>query len=297
MTDLMKIGQSDDRLKKWQDEAIDYASNEGPFHSINLVDHKKFWKTMPPEFCEQQIQKFENPILAKAHVDYHIDHIDGRRRIKFMPSSTQVDFFKKELLSRWRMPSSWDEWIDLWDRHDVLYTDDERVLVDQQKRAKLATDILINSGLKNKNVSITMMDGHGRQLLTILKSLRSNGFDLTKVHLRIVDKDPDVNNWHKVFFPSTMTTPIKGSIYDEGVPPNGILYLNFCGLNGTNRQLIEFIQDHEKLGDLSRVMLSFSSRRGENPKTYQYFNDMKNAEEKCNRGPPGMGFHTFYFTT
>ena len=159
-------------------------------------------------------------------------------------------------------------------------------------------DMLDAQNLIGERFTITMMDGHGRQWLATLLELQSRGYDLEKVHLRIVDIDDAVNDWHELFFPSSYTTvirstPDEGGIYKEDVPEKGILYMNFCGLGGTNAILESRIKEFQEAGVLSKTIVSISSRGGDNPDTYDFLTGL--GTEVCSRGSKGMGFHTFTF--
>lgn len=118
------------------------------------------------------------------------------------------------------------------------------------------------------------------------------------MHLKLIDIDDAGNDWHELFFPSSYTTvvrstPDKGGIYKEDVPEKGILYMNFCGLGGTNAILESRLKEFEDSGVLSRTMVSISSRGGANPATYDFLTRL--GTEVCSRGKWNMGFHTFTF--
>ena len=216
---------------------------------------------------------------------------------KFMPSYTEVNFLKKVLSTFDISAKTWEEWLSLWD--GILYTGfSTDIIRDQKTRAEKLVDIIDKQNIRGEDVAITMMDGHGRQWISILIEFKKRGYDLKKVYLRLVDIDDAVNEWHELFFPPLLTevirsTPCEGGIYNELVPANGILYMNFCGLNGTNQKLLNRLTILKERGMLSRTMVSFSSRGGNNPRTYNFIKEIGN--EVCSRGHRGMGFHTFAF--
>ena len=293
--DLMNIGSPDDELRSWYNQAITAAQARG---LLDLKNAGMFWSVMPDEFISDMLDFATDDIRdqAEAYVDYAKTR-DGDN--KFMPSSAQVSYLKKHILSKWCLPSNWVEWIDIWKTGSALYTGfKSAVKTDQKKRAVAIADMLDAQNLIGERFTVTMMDGHGRQWLATLLELQSRGYDLEKVHLRIVDIDDAVNEWHKLFFPSSYTTvvrstPDKGGIYKEDVPEKGILYMNFCGLGGTNAILESRLKEFKASGVLSRTMVSISSRGGANPATYDFLTGL--GTEVSSRGKRNMGFHTFTF--
>ena len=293
--DLMNIGSPDDELRMWFNQAITAANSRG---LLDLKNAGVFWSAMPDEFISDMLDFATDDIRdqAEAYVDYAKTR-EGDN--KFMPSSAQVSYLKKHILSKWCLPSNWDEWIDLWKTGSALYTGfKSAVKTDQKKRAVAIADMLDAQNLIGERFTVTMMDGHGRQWLATLLELQSRGYDLEKVHLRIVDIDDAVNDWHELFFPSSYTTvirstPDEGGIYKEDVPEKGILYMNFCGLGGTNAILESRIKEFQEAGVLSKTIVSISSRGGDNPDTYDFLTGL--GTEVCSRGSKGMGFHTFTF--
>lgn len=292
--DLMNIGAPDDDLRAWSNRVISLAVDN---KLATLKDAKNFWSKLPDGFVSMMLQDVPEGERekAKAYVEYNRRQ-EGDN--KFMPSSTQVSYLKNHILSKWCLPSDWYEWIEVWGR-DILYTGfKDEVIKDQRTRATNIVDMIDDQRLGDQDFTITMMDGHGRQWLATLLELKNRNYNLKKVHLRIVDIDDAVNDWHELFFPSSYTTvvrstPEEGGIYKEDVPERGILYMNFCGLGGTNDILKTRLKEFKASGVLSKTLVSISSRGGPNPATYDFLKGL--GTEVCSRGKKNMGFHTFRF--
>lgn len=299
LKEIMQIGKiDDDSLHEWRAQAMNAAAS---MRLYDVKEAKRFWTVLSdnnPEFINNMLELADSYGVrqqAEAHIEYATKH-EGYNM--FMPSSVQVDNLKSRILSNWCLPSNWYEWIELW-QDDILYTGFDRAIRrDQKNRAKAIVSKLTSLGLKGKEVTITMMDGHGRQWLAILIELREQGFDLNMIRLRIVDIVDSVNDWHDLFFPKGMTTVVRstieqGGIFLEEAPKNGVLYMNFCGLKGTNKILEDRITALKEAGTLSRTFVSISSRGGGNPETYDHLKKIGNLVS--NRGAKGIGFHTFSF--
>jgi hypothetical protein len=296
---LMKIGTNDAvEFIDWKKALIVDASNKGHLKNIPK-NFKALWDSLSKDFIQSWTDKERYRDIREeilANIEYNLN--DPNHKNPFQPSSAQVSFLKKHVLSNWCLPSNWDEWIEMWDHNDILYTGHKSAVIgDQQKRAIEMANILGKLDL-SQEITVTMMDGHGRQWLAALKEFKKRGFDLNKVKLRIVDINDDVNDWHELFFPSGYTTVVRstvadGGIYKENVPTNGLLYMNFCGLDGTNEILERRLNVLQENGVLGQTMVSLSSRGGENPTTFEVLKSM--GHEVCSRGTKGMGFHTFAF--
>lgn len=296
---LMKIGtDSAVEFIEWKNTLIRDASTKG-YLKDTAKNFKGLWDSLPEDFKKswtdrEQYKDIREQILA--NIEYGLKNT--KHNNPFQPSSAQVSFLNNHILSKWCLPSNWDEWIEMWHHNDILYTGYELdVIGDQQKRAVEMANILAKLDLSHE-ITVTMMDGHGRQWLAALKEFKKRNFDLNKVKLRIVDINDDVNDWHEIFFPKGYTTVVRstvadGGIYKEDVPTNGLLYMNFCGLDGTNDVLENRLNVLQENGVLRKTMVSLSSRGGKNPKTFDFLKSI--GHEVCSRGSKKMGFHTFAF--
>lgn len=304
---LMAFGKIDGELLQWQNDAIRAQQTYNEF-TLELRGGRPgqlkypFWiqaSEKAPSFVTNWLDRARARGIhaeASALIDGILsDDHDGN---SFKPSSPQVAYFLKEITAKWCLPADWKEWVELWDHNDILYTGFKpAVITDQKKRAKTMVDIADSQKLKGSGkFTVTMMDGHGRQWLAALKEFRARGYDINNIILRIVDIDPSVNAWHTAFFPSSGTEVVDQSIYLENVPGRGMLYLNFCGLCGSNDELTNRLANFELRGELSKVMVSMSSRAGKNPDTYYHLKGMAGVKEVCKRGKVGLGFHTFAWT-
>ena len=294
---LLNIGGVlDQELLDWINSVVGIAYDNRILRLKN-ASAQNFWPSLPQVFVDEMLNFTSCRDQAEAYVSFMRD--EKRNNNRFMPTNAQVDYLEKHIVSQWCLPSNWEEWIELWNTNDILYSGLKKAVQrDQQSRAKNIADMLDSQNLQGQKFTITMMDGHGRQWMTILLELQRRKYDLSLVHLRIVDINDAVNRWHKIFFPRSCativcSTPDEGGIYVENVPKNGILYMNFCGLGGKNSELKTRLNEFKRTGDLSRTIVSFSSRGGVNPSTYDFLKSL--GKEVCCRGTKGMGFHTFSF--
>ena len=124
----------------------------------------------------------------------------------------------------------------------------------------------------NKNIKkIHLMDGHGRFIMALYRSLILNGENINNYTIYVYDTDEYVNKWHEIFFPKVIIS-YKKNIFDilennikniEWCKEN-IIYLNFCGLSNQCEKLVDNINNlisNKHLYDLKyRIFLSTSER-------------------------------------
>jgi hypothetical protein len=84
-----------------------------------------------------------------------------------------------------------------------------------------------------------MMDGHGRMLLSIIKKCIEKGLDpdakliiggsnveKTRLLITVCDIVPEVNSFHKLIFPKSITC-LEKNMFEIDAARNDIIYLNF----------------------------------------------------------------------
>jgi hypothetical protein len=130
-------------------------------------------------------------------------------------------------------------------------------IADQEFRA----DIIISYIKSNPQIkNIITMDGHGRFLLTLLQKLDLLANDIKII---IVDIDPIVNQWHKLFFPNSIDC-IESNIFNFKPSNNTVVYMNFCGIGGKKGQegLAEYLSKIESKTNYDlHMMISLSTAR------------------------------------
>jgi len=89
-----------------------------------------------------------------------------------------------------------------------------------------------NDMCRNNDVNLVLMDGHGRIIYRLLKKIKEHGLE-GKRRIIVVDMNPIVDRWHKLFLPIDHVESIRGDIFEIiKNMDNYLLYLNFCGFAG-----------------------------------------------------------------
>lgn len=271
LTNILTIDILSDNLKPYINNLIDIAfKNDSQNHIINNIQSvnnaKKrrinFWQQISKQDIQDYLIKIPQSLRLKAqqYIKYYQENQPKENR--FMPCKLQCESLKKVLLNlNIKMPSNWYEFIDLWDYNNILYTitDNPLVMIDQQIRANKIIDKMQLQPTTNKQIKITLMDGHGRMVLELLKVLQKKKYNLNNVYIRIIDIDPYVNQWHELCFPTKFTEVVHSDIYNEQNIYD-LFYMNFCGLQNSNNKLIQFLKTQQENNNLSKVIVSFSIR-------------------------------------
>lgn len=92
---------------------------------------------------------------------------------------------------------------------------------------------------------IVLLDGHGRVLYSLIRSLYRRGIPFSEMagKITVVDKSLGSHMWHQAFFPIGVEC-VEGDIIDHVKEnPNTIVYFNFCGIGSmdTVQRLFELL--------------------------------------------------------
>lgn len=107
------------------------------------------------------------------------------------------------------------------------------------------------------NTKLVIMDGHGRIVAKLLNKIAKTKSPQDFI-IKVVDVDPTVTEWHKLFFPAQNVVSCTGNILDYSTEDN-LVYMNFCGLGS---QKVEVMNKCKS--SLSNFFLSFSIARNAN---------------------------------
>lgn len=162
------------------------------------------------------------------------------------PSKSQIRQLSKLVDDEWDWwkTLTWTEWFELLNE-DVMFGHRRDLITDQKNRAKAIVDKMIETG-RNR---VMMMDGHGREVYCIVEAItlaQSSGhlpgnFLDEKFELVLIDLDPVVDEWHRLFFSfSKYVKTYLGNIHDfqdkflsKSSIKKTIVYHNFCGTGQT----------------------------------------------------------------
>lgn len=115
---------------------------------------------------------------------------------------------------------------------------------------------------------VRLMDGFGGFTLLFLEAIlsRNDGQQILKtLKIELVDIDQNVNTWHVHVFRCSSIICREENIVDKNnpVPTTTLLYMNFCGIAGSFKDVCEYLKSHP-----TECLLSFSLQRA--AKSYRH---------------------------
>ncbi|XP_020916800.1 uncharacterized protein LOC110254175 isoform X1 [Exaiptasia diaphana] len=112
--------------------------------------------------------------------------------------------------------------------HKDSVMNDKTELDDQNKRARALAQVVKYGRYE---VTIHLLDGHGRMLVCLLKALDEESA-LEQVHprIRLFETSEVVHNYHKLAIPRSIEKLYQSVIDHREIPRSGVIYLNFCSI-------------------------------------------------------------------
>jgi hypothetical protein len=175
------------------------------------------------------------------------------------PSECQVNilrYFKDLGFSMSDLPL--DEWCKIAETFwKFLYSSGRTSDLSKRSTEVFSTwcNIYNDTRMANKyNTKLVIMDGHGRIVAKLLNKISKTKSPQDFI-IKVVDVDPIVTEWHKLFFPAQNVVSCTGNILEYSTEDN-LVYMNFCGLGNQKVKVM-----NKCTSSLSNFFLSFSTAR------------------------------------
>ena len=224
-----------------------------------------------PENLDEIISNHLSQLMLKRHERYERQRYDNIVSNRFQPSKKDCKTLKTICdTNQFNFSNvTLDRWVKIVNKplfesikgHQAL-----DIHSDQLIRAEKIAQYM----LERKLYRIWMMDGDGRMVLNITKALRSLikkydiEIDLNKFKFYICELDKNVDKWHKLFFPSNVTS-LNVNIFDilktqnPSICQQSLVYFNFCGITANMENVTEFFNSCDN--PWKYIFYSFSTRK------------------------------------
>ena len=191
---------------------------------------------------------------TRAIIRFIIEHFQ-RAENALMPSSL-ANLVLERFIAEERMinPStlSNSEWYDLFSSW-VMFAGQTDLQKTQQDRAFTIVERLTKSHTRK----VSLFDGHGRMLTSILRELSRRNMNLDRYTFDVYEIDQHVQKWHELFLPKGMQK-IHHTIFDGNLMDGGLVYFNYCGIGDLHEITFTTMRDLVRNGQ--DVFVSFSIR-------------------------------------